>query len=71
MLFQVALIPDAHFNMKNTGPGCFTHLGGQFIRVGAGTLPRRWGCCCPPATASPPACCTTASLPRRTHYPLR
>lgn len=32
VLFQVALIPDAHFDMGNEGPGCFTHLGGQFIR---------------------------------------
>ncbi|KAI7845299.1 hypothetical protein COHA_001142 [Chlorella ohadii] len=32
VLFQVALIPDASINMGNEGPGCFTHLGGQFIR---------------------------------------
>ncbi|PSC73881.1 glycerol transport activity [Micractinium conductrix] len=32
VLFQVALIPDAHVNMGNEGPGCFTHLGGQYIR---------------------------------------
>ncbi|KAL4437267.1 hypothetical protein ABPG75_004406 [Micractinium tetrahymenae] len=33
VLFQVALIPDAHVDMGNEGPGCFTHLGGKFIRV--------------------------------------
>ncbi|KAL4439446.1 hypothetical protein ABPG77_008775 [Micractinium sp. CCAP 211/92] len=33
VLFQAALIPDAHVNMGNAGPGCFTHLGGKYIRV--------------------------------------
>ena len=32
VLFQCALIPDASIGMGNEGPGCFTHLGGQYIR---------------------------------------
>ncbi|KAL4855858.1 putative aquaporin TIP3-2 [Chlorella vulgaris] len=33
VLFQVALIPEAHVRMGNEGPGCFTHLGGKFIKL--------------------------------------
>ncbi|EFN53106.1 hypothetical protein CHLNCDRAFT_26177, partial [Chlorella variabilis] len=33
VLFQVALIPEASVAMGNEGPGCFTHLGGHYIRV--------------------------------------
>lgn len=33
-LFQAALMDNAHVGMGNSGPGCFTHLGGVYINKG-------------------------------------